>query len=152
MCQRKLLSKSKIFWSNLNAGSFYEYMYNYNTPMLHFGPYVTFQPRVRHILAHCMSLFGPMYVTFWPCGHAHKCTPPPPPMSWTQSNFGWKYIKEKTKIKMNTWKMERHMKFNDFFLLNPSVVWTIVKYCYGEYTVTLMRLLSNMAGSRQFSV
>ena len=24
----------------------------YNTPILHFGPYVTFQPRVRHILAH----------------------------------------------------------------------------------------------------
>ena len=53
---------------------------------------------------------------------------------------------------MNTWKVERHMQFNDFFLLNPFVVWTIVKYCYGEYTVTLMRLLSDMAGSRQFSV
>ena len=43
------------------------------------------------------------------------------------------------------------MKFTEFFLLNPFVVWIIVKYWY-EYTVTLMRLLSNMAGGRQFSV
>ena len=44
------------------------------------------------------------------------------------------------------------MEFNEMFLLNPFVVCIIVKYCYGEYTVTLMRLFSNMAGSRQFSV
>ena len=42
-------------------------MRHYNTSMLHFGPYVTFQPRVRpfwptvrHFLAHCTSLFGPV--------------------------------------------------------------------------------------------
>ena len=52
--------------------------FNYNTQMLHFGQYVTFQPRVRHILTHCTSLCGPLYVTFWPCGHAHKWNRPPP--------------------------------------------------------------------------
>ena len=57
----------------------------YNTPMLHFGPHVTFQTYVRQILAHCTSLFGPLYVTFWPCGHAHKWTPStatPTPTPW----------------------------------------------------------------------
>ena len=39
-----------------------------------------------------------------------------------------------------------------FFLLNHFVVWIIVNESYGEYTVTFIRLLSNMAGSRQFSV
>ena len=43
------------------------------------------------------------------------------------------------------------MKFNEIFI-KSFVVWIIVKYCYGEYTGTLMHLLSNMAGSRQFSV
>ena len=57
--------------------------------MLYFGLYFTFQP-----ISACTSLFslayiafwptvrhffGPLYVTFWPCGHAHKWTPPPPP-------------------------------------------------------------------------
>ena len=43
------------------------------------------------------------------------------------------------------------MKFN-VFQLNPFVVWIIVRQSYGEYTVTVIRLLSNTAGSTQFSV
>ena len=139
----------------IHCHEFFTWLYirHYNTPMLHFGPYVTFQPRVRHILAHCTSLFGPLYVTFWPCGHADKWTPPHPhPMSWTQSNFGWKSIKEKVKRKWIHEKRKDTWNLMIFFLLNPFVVLTFVKYCYGQYTVTLMRLLSNMAGSRQFSV
>ena len=55
---------------------------HYNTPMLHFGP----------------------YVTFWPCGHAHKWTPPtlpmqphphPTPCHGPKVNLGGKALKKK---------------------------------------------------------
>ena len=67
--------KDTRFIRNSSGGPFWLSTY-YNTPMLHFGPYVTFQPRVRHILAHSTSLCGPLYVTFGPCGHAHKMNTP----------------------------------------------------------------------------
>ena len=81
-------------------------MPNYNTPMLHFAPYVTFQPCVRQILAHCTSPFGP--VAMPTNEHPH-----PYPLAWAQSHLGWKSIKENMQKKWIN-KVEGHVKFNDF--------------------------------------
>ena len=75
-----------------------QYKIYYNTPMLHFGLYVTFQPCVHKILAHCTSclahctsLFGPVAMPT----NEHP-TPPPTPTPWHRPTvfFGWKSIKE----------------------------------------------------------
>ena len=46
--------------------------------MWHFAPYVTFQPCVRQILAHCTSLLAHCTSLSWSCGHAHNWTPSTP--------------------------------------------------------------------------
>ena len=52
---------------------------NYNIPMLHFGPYVIFQPCVCQILARC-TLFLATYhfLALWPCPQMNTLHPLPP--------------------------------------------------------------------------
>ena len=77
--EKNTLTVSRIFmvsyWNNTHISCteiiIIRYISYYNTPMLHFGPYVTFQSCVRHFSAQCTSLFSPLYVTFQPCGCAH---------------------------------------------------------------------------------
>ena len=63
-------------------------MPNYNTPMLHFAPHVTFQPCVRQILAHCTSPFGPVAMP------TNEHPPPPPPIIHPKVIWGGKALKK----------------------------------------------------------
>ena len=64
--------------------------------MLYFGPYVTFQPRVRHILAHCTtSLFGPGAMPT----NEHPHPRHPNPCHGPKVILGGKALKKKLKLK-----------------------------------------------------
>ena len=98
----------------------------YNTPMLHFGPYVTFQPCECQILAHCTSLFGALYVTFWPCCHAHKrnsSTPTTTPWHGPKVILGQGRVCLIMKIKNPFRSLGRCTKSSMWSLGSAEVVW-----------------------------
>ena len=77
---------------NVTQSCYNEY---YNTPMMHFGPYVTFQPCVHHFSAHSTSLFSPVAVPFF------GSLPPP---SDKNNKFNIKSAKQLKKKKRLSWQ------------------------------------------------